>query len=256
MDLKIYSHSALHLTHMVTRGCFQNAAVLGSFAQHVNAWMVDLRAGGYKLEDNTAVIAELIAAHNKILVDKFEINLGVNLTSLAPVLDLSLELKKRSDAVYAAVKNKVDEAKRIEAEKSAVDAAQQVRYLLLVGCRAFGFEPILYDNDDSSVPSTIYHLGTTVVWQKLVEMMDACVDVKISIFSANRCCPTHSVSLALPALLHKMIEMGNTLHLNEQPSSTSPCDDRFFSPPFLVLSSRHPEWPAAVARTMPSKVPR
>lgn len=89
--------------------------------------MVDLRAGGYKLEYNTAVIADVIAAHNKILVDEFESNLGVNLTSLAPMLDLSLELKKRSDAAYSAVKNKVDEAKRIEAHKSAVDAAQQVR---------------------------------------------------------------------------------------------------------------------------------
>jgi len=106
---------------------------------------MDLRAGGYKLEYNTAVIADLIAAHNKILVDKFESNLGLNLASLAPMLDLGLELKKRSDAAYSAVKNKVNEAKRIEAQKSAMDAAQQVQ----LGVEFSNH----YGNDDAFVPS-------------------------------------------------------------------------------------------------------
>lgn len=99
---------------------------LSPFTQGVNMSMVKLRAEGYRQEYNTAAMSRLIAEHNKTIVDRLENIPGLNLASLAPMLDLNLELKKRSDAARSAVQIKVDAAKNIEAQKSAVDAAQQV----------------------------------------------------------------------------------------------------------------------------------
>ena len=88
----------------------------------MNVRLIELRAGERKIEYNTVVMSKLIHTQNKIITDELS-KLGITVTSLKPVLDLEQELKKRSDAAYLAVKNKVDKAKRSEAEKAAAKAA-------------------------------------------------------------------------------------------------------------------------------------
>lgn len=88
----------------------------------MNVRLIDLRAGERKIEYNTVVMSKLILTQNKIITDELS-KLGISATSLKPNLDLERELKKRSDAAYLAVKNKVDKAKRSEAEKAAAKTA-------------------------------------------------------------------------------------------------------------------------------------
>ena len=88
----------------------------------MNVRLIELRAGDRKIEYNTVVMSKLIHTQNKIITDELG-KLGISVGSLKPALDLERELKKRSDAAYLAVKNKVDKAKRSEAEKAAAKAA-------------------------------------------------------------------------------------------------------------------------------------
>ncbi len=88
----------------------------------MNKRLIELRNGDRKIEYNTTVMSKLILTQNKIITDELE-KLGIRHDGLKSVLDLSHELKKRSDAAYLAVKNKVDKAKRSEAEKAAAKLA-------------------------------------------------------------------------------------------------------------------------------------
>ena len=84
----------------------------------MNANLIEQRNTDTKITYDTVVMSGLIQTQNNIIKEELR-SLGFNLSSLSPFLNFDLELKKRADAAYLAVKEKVDRAKRAAASNGA-----------------------------------------------------------------------------------------------------------------------------------------
>ena len=87
----------------------------------MNVRLEDLRNKDKRITFDNNLISSLILTQNNIIKEELR-TLGVNLSSLSPLLNIDLELKKRADAAYMSVKERVDRAKRAMAATNAKSA--------------------------------------------------------------------------------------------------------------------------------------
>ena len=84
----------------------------------MNTNLVQKRGSNKGMTYNTVIMSRLIQAQNTIIYDELT-TLAINVSGLAPYVNLDLELSKRADAAYQAVKERVNQAKRVAASKTA-----------------------------------------------------------------------------------------------------------------------------------------
>ena len=84
----------------------------------MNANLVQKRGSNKGMTYNTVIMSRLIQAQNTIIYDELT-TLAINVSGLAPHVNLDLELSKRADAAYQAVKERVNQAKLVAASKTA-----------------------------------------------------------------------------------------------------------------------------------------
>lgn len=84
----------------------------------MNARVLDHRKEKKKINYDTTVMTRLVQTQNKIIHDEL-LKLGLNLQLLNEQINIAGEMNKRSEAAYAAVKARVDKAKRAEGTRLA-----------------------------------------------------------------------------------------------------------------------------------------
>lgn len=85
----------------------------------MNARVLEHRKEKKKINYDTTVMPRLVQTQNKIIQDEL-LKLGLDLSRLQTKINIAGEMTKRSEAAYAAVKARVDKAKRAEGNRLAV----------------------------------------------------------------------------------------------------------------------------------------
>ena len=84
----------------------------------MNTNIVQQRTSNKAMTYNTVIMSRLIQTQNNIIYDELQM-LGIDLSQIAPYLNLDLEFSKSADAAYQAVKERVNRAERVAASDRA-----------------------------------------------------------------------------------------------------------------------------------------
>lgn len=93
-----------------------------NLAQRMNARVLEHRKERKKITYDTAIMTRLVQTQNKIFLDEL-VKLGLKLELIKNHIDITREMTIRSDQAYAAVKARVDKAKRVEVNRQAVSSS-------------------------------------------------------------------------------------------------------------------------------------